>query len=48
MAWGKISTGGRTKLHIIRNNTMMANTYEDEMLRSHVVPYVTVISGSLL
>ena len=40
MIWGVISTGGCMDLHIIRNSTLTARWYADEILRPHGIPYV--------
>ena len=48
MVWGRISIEGRTDLHIIRNGTLMARSYTDEILRSHVIPYSAIIGDSFI
>lgn len=48
MVWGGISIGGRTDLHIIRNGTLTARRYADEILRPHVIPYAAAIGDSFV
>ncbi|XP_071044216.1 uncharacterized protein [Parasteatoda tepidariorum] len=48
MVWGGISIGGRTDLHIIRNGTLTARRYADEILRPHVIPYAAAIDDSFV
>ncbi|GFX06087.1 transposable element Tcb2 transposase [Trichonephila clavipes] len=48
MVWGGISIGGRTDLHIIRNDTLTGRRYADEILRPHVTPYAGAIGDSFV
>ncbi|GFX00714.1 transposable element Tcb2 transposase [Trichonephila clavipes] len=48
MVWGGISIGGRTDLHIIRNDTLTGRRYADEILRPHVIPYAGAIGDSFV
>ncbi|GFW09874.1 transposable element Tcb2 transposase [Trichonephila clavipes] len=48
MVWGRISIGGRTDLHIIRNGTLTGRRYADEILRPHVIPYTGAIGNSFV
>ncbi|GFU37670.1 transposable element Tcb2 transposase [Trichonephila clavipes] len=48
MVWGRISIGGRTDLHIIRNGTLTGRRYADEMLQPHVIPYAGAIGDSFV
>ncbi|GFT74075.1 transposable element Tcb2 transposase [Trichonephila clavipes] len=45
---GRISIGGRTDLHIIRNGTLTDRRYADEILRPHVIPYAGAIGDSFV
>lgn len=44
--WNGVSIGGRMDLHIIRNSTLMTQTYEDEILRHPVVSYAAAMVDS--
>ncbi|GFX98110.1 transposable element Tcb2 transposase [Trichonephila clavipes] len=48
MVWGGVSIGGRTDLHIIRNDTLTGRRYADEILRPHVIPYAGAIGDSFV
>ncbi|GFX52962.1 transposable element Tcb1 transposase [Trichonephila clavipes] len=48
MVWSRISIGGRTDLHIIRNGTLTGRRYADEILRPHVIPYAGAIRDSFV
>ncbi|GFU90452.1 transposable element Tcb2 transposase [Trichonephila clavipes] len=48
MVWGGISIGGRTDLHIIRNDTLTGRRYADEILRPYVIPYARAIKDSFV
>ncbi|GFW21332.1 transposable element Tcb2 transposase [Trichonephila clavipes] len=48
IVWGGISIGGRTDLHIIRNDTLTDRRYTDEILRPHVIPYAGAIGDSFV
>ncbi|GFX68742.1 transposable element Tcb2 transposase [Trichonephila clavipes] len=48
MVWGGISIGGRTNLHIIRNDTLTGRRYADEIIRPHVIPYAGGIEDSFV
>ena len=48
MVWAGISVGRRTPLHIIRNGTLTALRYRDEILRPHVVPMAADIGDRFI
>jgi hypothetical protein len=39
MVWGGISFNGRTQLVIVRNGSMTAARYRDDIIVPHVLPY---------
>ncbi|GFU07344.1 hypothetical protein TNCV_2656501 [Trichonephila clavipes] len=47
VVWARISTGGRSKLYIIRTGNWMAQRHEYEILGPHVTPYAAAIRNSL-
>ena len=48
MLWVGISIGGCTDLYIMRNDSLMAQKYADEVLRCHVLPQAAAIGNSSL
>lgn len=43
MVWAGISTDGRTDLHFVRNGTLNAQRYRDEILEPTVLPYAAAM-----
>lgn len=48
MLWSRISICGRLELHIIRDGTLKAQRYADNILRPRVVPYTAAIEESFV
>lgn len=48
MVWGGISYDGRIDLHVIRNGSLTAVRYRDEILHQHVRPYAGAIGPNFV
>ncbi|GFX61708.1 hypothetical protein TNCV_2591511 [Trichonephila clavipes] len=48
MVWAGVSISGPTDLHIIRDDSLMAQRYVDNIRRPQVITYVARVSDSFL
>lgn len=47
-SWAGISIGGRIDIHVIRNGSLTAVRYRNEVLYPIVVPYVGAVGNNFL